>query len=87
MRVRIHAPCYTAPMQDEGIKTRLTRLADYVSGQDVAQYLSLEKLKNVVVIVVAVAAPIALFVIEYQRLSLQTQEVELLRQLVEHAVQ
>jgi hypothetical protein len=74
-------------MQDEGIKTRLTRLADYVSGQDVAQYLSLEKLKNVVVIVVAVAAPIALFVIEYQRLSLQTQEVELLRQLVEHAVQ
>lgn len=74
-------------MEDDGIKTRFSRLADYVSGQDVAQYLSLEKLKNVVVIVVAIAAPIALFVVEYQRLSLQTQEVELLRQLVERTVQ
>lgn len=59
---------HSIPEKEEG---RFAMLSRYISAQDIAQYLSLEKIKNVVIIIMATVAPIVFLVTQVQLVATQ----------------
>lgn len=60
-------------MQNEKDNSRLSTILGGVSAQDIVQYLSIEKIKNIIIIVVSVITPVIFLFTQIQMVNTQLQ--------------